>query len=195
MFLDGPFEGPAGPGVMPTFEGCGPYHRWTNPGIDGMPDETRALIEEVVSEQEFVGVLGFSQGAKLAAGLLLEQQLEEKSGEAENGEVGRRSKFNFGVLCMGVNPPLTSLPLGLVGAEIITIPTLHLIGNEDPWRDAGKKLYNEHFDHEQSKLFLFDVGHRLPTEEADTKRVVDEIRRLHRETSGRRQTDLEEISE
>jgi hypothetical protein len=180
---------------MPTFEGCGPYRRWTKPGIDCMPDETRALIEDVMKEQEFVGVLGFSQGAKLTAGLLLEQQMNEKSHEQENGDAAKRPRLNFGVICMGVNPPLTSLPLGLVGAEIITIPTIHLIGQGDPWIDTGKKLFNEHFDHDQSKLFQFDVGHRLPTEEADTATIINEIRRLHRETSGGKQVDLGEVVE
>ena len=193
MFIDGPFDSPPGPGVMPTFEGCVPFCSWAKPGVDGMPDETRELITDVVREHEFVGVLGFSQGGKLTAGLLLEQQLEDKARAVGDGDVERRTEFRFGVICMGTSPPLTSPPFGLPADEIITIPTVHLIGKEDEWKDLGKALYNDYFDHDRSKMLVFDVGHRLPTELADTKKVADEIRRLHRETSGG-SADLSEIA-
>jgi predicted esterase len=57
---------------MPTFKGYGPYRRWTKPGINSMPNKTCALIKDIIKEQVFVSVLGFSQGAKLTARLLLE---------------------------------------------------------------------------------------------------------------------------
>jgi hypothetical protein len=57
--------------------------------------------------------------------------MEEKSQEQENKDIAKRLRFNFGVICIGVNPPLTLLPLGLVGAEIITILTIYLISQGD----------------------------------------------------------------
>ncbi|KAL8724354.1 MAG: hypothetical protein Q9181_006865, partial [Wetmoreana brouardii] len=81
VFVDAPFECPAGPGVLPFFEGLGPYRRWIDEnGSD--EDKVRPLIRKTIAEDggNFVGVLGFSQGARLALGLLHEK--EEKRPDA-----------------------------------------------------------------------------------------------------------------
>lgn len=107
VFANGPFESGPGPGVLPSFEGCGPYFRWTEQrGASETPEETRTLLSRLAKEQilkdgrGFVGVLGFSQGAKLATGLLLEEQF----GKGIHWGEGLR----FGVICNGVSPPMTS---------------------------------------------------------------------------------------
>lgn len=68
---------------MPIFEVAGPFYSWTVPGKGGLDasEETSGLLNRIAAEQvarsgrPFVGVMGFSQGARLAAGLLLEQQV------------------------------------------------------------------------------------------------------------------------
>lgn len=67
IFLDAPFESPAGPGVLPVFEGCGPFYRWLSLGGEGL-QTTRDLIKHTLLEPDkegkkrnAVGVLGFSQ--------------------------------------------------------------------------------------------------------------------------------------
>lgn len=171
VFLDGPFPGPPGPGVLPVFESCGPFRRWTkSPADNNLPEETRTLIASVCEETEFVGVLGFSQGAKLAAGLLLEQQVRGRKG------------FRFGVLLMGVSPPIVS---GLSDEEKrtrITVPSVVVLGKEDPWREEGRRLYDEFWERGKVSLLELEIGHRLPILEAETKMIVDEILRLYRET-------------
>lgn len=171
VFLDGPFSSPPGPGVLPFFEGCGPFLRWNkSPSDPNLPEETKELIANACKEIEFVGVLGFSAGAKLAAGLLLEQQVKKRRG------------FKFGVLLMGVSPPLVS---GLTDEEKktrIKVPSVVVLGKDDPWREEGMRLYEEFWEVGRASLLELECGHRLPSVEAENRLIVEEILRLYRET-------------
>jgi len=179
FFLDGPFQSPPGPGVLPVFEGCGPFLRWIKIiGEDGIPDETRKVVDEALKERDFVGVMGFSQGAKLASGLLFEQQLAKKKSPGIGG-------FKFGVLLCGTSPPLTSALAVEEKTEIISIPAVHVVGLQDPWRDSSREMFEKYFDKESSKKLEFDIGHHLPSAENETAKIADEILRLYKETSGR----------
>ena len=189
IFLDAPFESGPGPGVLPTFEGCGPFYRWISEiGVYETPEKTKELIARLAQEQKmkdgrgFVGVLGFSQGAKLSAGLLLEQQL----GKGIDWGEGLR----FGVLCNGTSPPLTSNLSEAERMGRIAYPTLHLIGLEDPWREEGRKLKSKYCDETQAVLLEFDVDHRLPIKDDDNNKVAAEILRIHSETSRQSQAVL-----
>ena len=181
IFPDGP--GPHGPGpdVLPVFEGCEPFLGWANGGDAGpIPDETIQIIKKAIKERQrisdIVGVMGFSQGARTAAGLLYEQQLRDKGGEGE----GLGVDFKFGVLCMGTSPPLTDK---LSENELIAIPSIHVVGTSDPWAYSTRELYEGFFDKKTSKKIELDVGHRLPSVQEDTDKIVNEMRRLYRETS------------
>ena len=183
VFLNAPFESGPGPDVLPSFEGCEPYFRWTLDREPGeTPEETRILLSRLAKEQimkdgrGFVGILGFSQGARLATGLLLEHQL----GKGIDWGAG----VGFGVICNGTSLPLTS-ELSQEEKEVkVAIPTLHLIGLQDPWRDESRMLRSAYCDLEQAALLEFDVGHRLPVLAEDNARLVAEILRMHREASG-----------
>ena len=170
---------------MPFFAGCGPFLHWIKLNHDGIPTESKKVIEDAMKDKErdIVGVIGFSQGGKLAAGLFIEQQLREKLGKVD----GVRKGFRFGVFLNATSPPM--LPSGMSKEEmkeiIIRIPSLHVVGKEDTFKKEGEMLFNDHFDHERSKLIEFEVGHRLPTEEADTAKIAEEILRLYRETGGK----------
>lgn len=183
IFLDAPLESGPGPGVHPVFEGCDPYFRWVlEPSRVIMPQETRDALRKCFEERRvkdgrgFVGVLGFSQGARVAAGLLLEQQLRRAD------IVG--GGLQFGVFMNGTCPPLTYELSEVEKAERIAFPTLSVIGKEDPWKEEGKKLFSEHCDKEHAVLLEFDVGHRLPLLEEDTAKIAVEILRMYHETSG-----------
>ncbi|PSS22193.1 hypothetical protein M430DRAFT_98819 [Amorphotheca resinae ATCC 22711] len=196
VFLSAPFESAPGPDVLPVFEGCGPYFRWvpetssssssSSAAQEEMPIETKKLLNRIAQEQRakdgrgFVGVLGFSQGARLAAGLLLEQQqLGGTGGGLDCGE------FAFGILCNGVCPPLTSSASAHTQKIKIKIPTLHVIGLEDPWREESRKLMTDYCDPKYAVCLQFGVGHRFPVLKDDTEKVAKEILRLHGETLGR----------
>jgi predicted esterase len=154
-----------------VFESCGPFLRWTkSPTDSNLPEETKNLIANACEKTEFVGVLGFSQGAKLAAGLLMEQQVRGRKG------------FRFGVLLMGVSPPLASGLSDEERATKISVPSVVVLGKEDPWRDEGRRLYDEFWEKGKANLLELEVGHRLPILETENKMIVDEILRLYRET-------------
>ncbi|KAL2812174.1 serine hydrolase FSH [Aspergillus granulosus] len=119
-FFDGPFPRAAGPGVLPAFEGYGPYKSWFDPetnaedgggfdekGSDGI-SRVWGLMEERLKQRgggaEWVGVMGFSQGSRVVGGLLLDQQRREryKDGPGAAGGI----KLKFGVCCMGGGAPM-----------------------------------------------------------------------------------------
>jgi predicted esterase len=182
VFLNAPFESGAGPGVHPVFEGCDPYFRWVlDSSLVEMAEKTRDVIRDCFEDQRlkdgrgFVGVLGFSQGARVAAGLLLQQQLKIS-------EVGEG--LCFGVFMNGTRPPLTYGLSEQEQVQRIALPSLSVLGKADPWREDGRKLFSDHCDEKQAVLLEFDVGHRLPLLEEDTKQLAAEILRMHHETSG-----------
>lgn len=186
IFINAPFEAEAGPGVSPVFDGCDPFYRWIIIGSPDKPKKTDDLLKKTIADQKlkdgrgFVGVLGFSQGAKTAAGLLLEQQLKKR----RDGLDTNRDGFAFGVILCGTTPPLTVEISEAEKMEWIDIPTVHALGKQDPWRESSRHLYSQHFDPDQATLLEFDVGHRLPVLQEDTTKLAAEIIRMHRETSG-----------
>jgi predicted esterase len=196
VFLDAPVTSPAGPGVLPFFEGCGPFYRWGDHGSPNLSDQTRKKIAARIREieegsgefegqgkgkgrREVVGVLGFSQGGRCAAGLVLEQQLGVTSPLKEF------KGFRFGVFLNSTSPPLVSKELteDQRGQKVV-LPAVHVIGSEDPWRDDGYKLWKESFDERSACLIELSVGHRLPVKDEDTQRIVREILRVWKEVSG-----------
>jgi predicted esterase len=183
VFTSAPFESDPGPGMIPWFEDCGPYFRWTrHEEPTEIPEETRTLLSRLAKEQivkdgrGFVGVLGFSQGAQLASGLLLEEQLGKGIDWGEG--------LTFGVVCNGVCPPITSWLSQEEKDTEITIPTLHLIGESDPWKDESRRLRSAHCRIEQAALIECDVGHRLPVSPEDNAQVAAEIRNMCRRALG-----------
>ena len=98
VFVDSPFHSGPGPGVLPAFAGCEPYFRWLNPE-SLTPEQDQRHVRRVLMKAmkddggEFVGVLGFSQGGRLTAGLLADQ-------EEGNAWEGMRH-WKFGVMLCG----------------------------------------------------------------------------------------------
>lgn len=186
VYLDAPFVAPPGPGVLPFFEGCGPFYRWGNHGSPDLSEETKQKlllriqeVEEGTGEfaskgaREVVSVLGFSQGGRCAAGLVLEQQLNVA------GPLRKFKGFRFGVFMNSTSPPLVSVEMDVEDRKtLVTLPAVHVIGSEDPWRDEGERLYREHFDESTACLIELPIGHRLPVEEKDTQSIVKEILRV-----------------
>jgi hypothetical protein len=174
--------------VLPFFEGCGPFYRWGNHGSPDLSPDTQKRIAERISEvqegrgeyekkgkRKVVGILGFSQGGRCAAGLVLEQQLSIPSPIQTLAFEG----FKFGIFLNSTSPPLLSANLSeeqRVGK--VMLPAVHVIGTEDPWRDEGFKLWKGHFSGETSCLIELGIGHRLPVKDEDTLRIAKEVLRV-----------------
>ncbi|KAK4201950.1 putative serine hydrolase [Triangularia verruculosa] len=171
VFLPGFHECPAGPGVLPFFEGAEPYLKWLS---DSTPQEEKVhwselerLVDEVERQGPFVGVVGFSQGAK--AGMELVRYLENK---------GKEVRFWVGVC--GTVPfqgggseerkkgYRDSLGLGRVSKTA----SFHLIGEDDPWRGESEALVG-FFDDGTRRVRRFNGGHQVPLNKGVNQELVD----------------------
>ncbi|KAI9054483.1 hypothetical protein LZ554_001641 [Drepanopeziza brunnea f. sp. 'monogermtubi'] len=185
VFIDAPFESPAGPGVMPIFEDCGPYYRWLRPGAEELDVETRALISATLAAEgrPFVGIMGFSQGGQTAAATCLEQQQQVVAAAQAKAERGR---IGFGVFLNSTSLPVTA-GSGVGGdgdRQLIGLPSLHVVGLQDPWKEDGERLWQGSFEKDKAKKVEFDIGHRLPTRQEDTEVIAREVKRLYEEAKG-----------
>ena len=159
--------------------------------------ETRRKIVEVIEEGrgrgegEVVGVMGFSQGGRMAAGLLADQE----EGRAWAG----MPVFRFGVLLCASYPPYSLANAergagdwlrerdhhGVLGmpaeGEIMKgTPTVHVRGSLDPHLEKGRRL-GKYFGGRAQKVELeFEMGHHLPQAAGDERsggvRSTEEIR-------------------
>ncbi|KAI4256701.1 MAG: hypothetical protein L6R35_007499 [Caloplaca aegaea] len=199
VFVDAPFFCPPGPGVLPFFQGMGPYRRWISDAGGDEEGRVLPLLRKTMAEDggDFVGLLGFSQGARLAMGLLRDQQQQQQQ---QKGRADVLGEFEFGVLLCGTYPPL-SLSSGLLllpgGATprtaqfetlhfdeedegVVGIPTVHVVGDRDPYVPKSRLLVRCS-KRESRTVMEFDIRHNLPVKPADTQRLADRMVRLHRD--------------
>ena len=129
VFVDAPFFCDEGVGVAPVYSDWGPFRRWfrwlpTHDAIDAdsCVYEIEYAIKRAMDADDksggtgaWVGLLGFSQGAKLAASMLYERQLcldrgggEEEEEEMTGGGGGGGGKWKFAVVLAG-RAPLVAL--------------------------------------------------------------------------------------
>lgn len=143
---------------------------------------------------EWVGLLGFSQGAKICASLLLSQQIR-------NEQYGLQSilrvSFQFAVLLAGRGPlvslgPETTETAGVVDAaslavmtyptehssaaieSLIRLPTVHLHGLKDTGLSLHRQML-QYFDQRHARVIEWDGIHRVPITTKDVAAVVDGI--------------------
>jgi len=87
VFADGPWLSEMHEDLMPVYSHIGPCYRWANWSLHRSPIDDSSAIREVEcglmkamdkdeGEGEWVGFLGFGQGAALAFSILLENQLQ-----------------------------------------------------------------------------------------------------------------------
>ena len=198
VYVDAPFTCPPGMGVLPVFETAGPYYRWTPVKEGDDVARVRTAIRKAMIEEgdgmPFVGVMGFSQGAMLAAGILMEQCLRG------GGLAGEDVTFKFGVFFVPGFPPIGldsrytalgdlyeygkgELDPRYVGA--IKIPSVHLHGLRDPVLEKSRALarcFPDPGENDKEAIpktgIECDVGDHLPLGKegmADTKKIVNAI--------------------
>ncbi|KAM7206163.1 Serine hydrolase FSH [Naviculisporaceae sp. PSN 640] len=182
VFPEGFLECGAGPDVLPMFEGCEPFRQWLHDSPSRPEPEALdwasgvdRLVKEVLQRQgSFVGVIGFSQGAKAAMHLLRFLEKREREG-------GPMNPMLFSVMICGTVPlqgvkdPRDArakkfedcLALGK-----IETPSLHLIADDDPWRAESETLM-EFFSPRTRSVVRYKAGHHMPKEDGLNQRVVD----------------------
>ncbi|KGO65701.1 Serine hydrolase FSH [Penicillium italicum] len=197
-----------GPDVTSVYKEYGPFrvwlrdHRmpgvWTSrdiaAGIDAALALAMAADDAKGATGDWVGLLGFSQGAKVAASILYRQQ---KCG---------MTSFRFAVLFAGSGPlvwlmPNLPKPRGLVDADTpftypapawltlgsdehtLRLPTIHVHGLKDPGLDRHRDLLREYCDPLQTTLLEWEGNHRMPIKSRDVETIVQQIHKSARETA------------
>lgn len=194
LFLDAPFESLPGPGCMPTYAGMQPYLWWhcdesSADHFDVSVDEVRRRRQEVrkllcdkLQDTNVVGIMAFSQGARVATGICLDDQL------------GRHIKFIVliaatfpalpvnadDVLCQEssstIVTPAANADLGTpTRNRYITIPSVHVQGALDPWLPEGKQLRSSYFAESEAEVVVFSGAHTVPVKRQDVDNVVKTV--------------------
>ncbi|KAM7202180.1 citrinin biosynthesis oxidoreductase CtnB [Rhypophila sp. PSN 637] len=124
VFADGPFECHPHPDIVPVYGEHGPFYRWLRwmdrhepvPAHEACKSILEGLQKFMDADEgtgEWVGVLGFSQGAKIAGSLLWSQEWFKENAQDEEEEVvllrdntrgGKAVEFRFGVVMAGSAP-------------------------------------------------------------------------------------------
>lgn len=133
VFANGPFFCEPGPGMLPVYEGAGPFRRWFrwfNSHRTLKPkyhiEAIRRCLEDAIADDNesgacgpWVGILGFSQGARLAASMLFESQRRQtlrENGETPEGYEGPLDftiwdrDWNFAIFISGPAPLIALSP-------------------------------------------------------------------------------------
>jgi hypothetical protein len=135
---------------------------------------------------KWVGVMGFSQGAKVAASLLYRQQ-----------EGRSKTTFRFGILLAGSAPLamldqewdlqaiFKSLPKSGHPDSRFSIPTIHMHGLHDAGLHRHRQLY-ESCRRDTARLLEWDGSHRVPIKSKDLLPLIHQIREISQDTDAGR---------
>lgn len=211
-YAEAPFDSGPGPDVLSVYAEYGPFVRWF-PDPEHNIDDRAAIkainnsVKTAMDEDDrsgatgpWVGLLGFSQGAKLAASLMFRQQVRsEKLGRAQAG-----SDWKFAVVMAGRAPivnldpdvfrssmlsntsqiDLSGLPDvdDLMGEEhVLKLPTIHVHGLADPGLYFHRELLDDYCSIDSVRVLEWDGAHRVPVKSADVNPLIDQILRLAKE--------------
>lgn len=192
IFADGPHEGEPGYGMLPVFESCAPFYRWVTRrwklgegDTEPTPAEEVRLVDEAMDAavkreggemgwRRVVGVIGFSQGARLVGGILLRQKLWEKENPGRQEDCKWRLKF--GVMVGGPFPPIAmSEKVDAVDYELLRqIPTVHAWGRDDHVKSGCEEM-RKACESDVCFEMQFDGGHHMPLKDIEAKDLCDLI--------------------
>ncbi|KAI6350888.1 hypothetical protein MCOR25_010308 [Pyricularia grisea] len=136
----------------------------------------RYLVDIMEREGPFDGIIGYSEGATVAATLLLHEQRRFKKKRIQ-------PMFKYAIFFAGwppVDPELHWMILADESDEMITIPTCHIIGSLDPYVHGSMALYNV-CDPDTAYLFDHAKGHTLPRDKDTVKELGDVVRAAKKE--------------
>ncbi|KAF2155147.1 hypothetical protein K461DRAFT_266452 [Myriangium duriaei CBS 260.36] len=198
VFADGPYFCDAGPGIAAVYGAYGPFRRWLRWLPDHSEVDDEAAVEEILyairgamredpGTGPWVGVLGFSQGAKVAASLLYDTQCRMK--QTGTDEFG----WKFAVLLQGRHP-LVSLseyskhPAVINAGDVsegfdyhgtfeekLSLPTVHVHGLKDEGLPLHRRMLRQYCDPRSVTLVEWDGTHRVPLMKRDVTPICEAI--------------------
>jgi predicted esterase len=222
VFAEGPFLARPGPDVTSRYEKHGPFRGWLLSAAEnasGTDSELRAAqvvahIQDALhtaicaddlqgATGEVVGLLGFSQGAKVAASILYAQQVCQQHLLGSSATVW--PDFRFAVLMAGRGPlvwllPGVATPPGFISAaqpatavlsddgmgpaerlDLLQLPTLHVHGLHDTALELHRRLLKRYFRADSVSLLEWQGGHRVPIRTLHVDELVEGILKVARE--------------
>ncbi|KAE8441695.1 hypothetical protein EG329_004568 [Mollisiaceae sp. DMI_Dod_QoI] len=174
-FLDSPVECKAAAeleGVYP-----GPYYCFFEKHSEEEMQKAIDFVREIVEEDgPYACVIGFSQGASVAAAYIAQQQ---QSGSFED------EPFKVAVfLCAALIPPQIATDDELVNTigslGPIDISTVHVIGRKDPCAPQSLELVKS-CTQNTAQVLLNDGSHDIPRDAIMTKNIAASIERALRQ--------------
>lgn len=152
MFIDAPYlslEDPD-PGIQMFYPNRS-YYEWylrnNETNLHEGVEKSIESLESLLKTNSIDGILGFSQGTAMAT-ILLQLQMKNKS----------TSFIKFAILIGGIDPPHELHEC----SPHITIPSLHIIGNNDPYKSRSLKLL-ELYSQDLTTLLVHEEAHNIPT--------------------------------
>jgi len=207
VFAEAPFPSRPGPDVISVYENWAPFKSWVVPPEDDQYRESqktiRAIEDSLSAAMEndnqfggagkWVGLLGFSQGAKICASLLLCQKMR-----AERLGICSAINWSFAILLAGSgplvaldemfisipgladpsNPSSTAVQNAALGGNkehILDFPTVHVHGTQDPGLLEHRKLFTQYCRNGTARLMEWDGDHRVPIKTQDVLLLVGYI--------------------
>jgi Serine hydrolase (FSH1) len=197
VFITAPIECDAGPEILPFFDGCGPFFRWLcSDDLEGQEKillDLHRIIDDdaAATEEPFVAVMGFSEGASIATSLILDQQERCRRTTIESN-----LSFRFVILLSAGNSPpflfrdhvfFTQIKEGTghdasrgMEEHRVTIPSVHVLGLSDTRLTEGRDLLRRFYNDSISTVFECEGGHQLPTSPNYLARLAILILRQYR---------------
>jgi predicted esterase len=159
-----------------------------------MAPEVETLLRSTVqriraSGGRVVGLIGFSQGTKIVAGLLRASEYLVESGSQEEDWC----RFDLALsVCASYPPPLfpSFVPEDKrEGERKIEIPTFHVQGTQDEWNWAGKELIEKYYDVSEgdSEFVEWDMGHHYPVAVEESERIAKWMVAVYKKVEEKRQ--------
>ncbi|KAK3694498.1 serine hydrolase FSH [Podospora appendiculata] len=232
VYVQAPFPSLPGPDVLSVYKEWGPFKAWlvsaSLPAPQTAAEKSRVArdvvgklnhaIATALSADDLLGAtgpvvatLGFSQGAKLAASILMTEQTQRRRLAAQGlysaGLTTAWPDLRFAVLMAGRGPfiwlePESETPEGMLEAwhpwsaqvepvvsedaeedeHLLALPTLHVHGLKDVGLEFHRKMLEQYCAPGSTTLIEWDGDHRLPIKSKDVRDVVDQVIALGRAT-------------
>lgn len=215
VYAQAPFPAQPGSDVTSVYAKYGPFKAWQHSTPDGpernahdTANEINAALTAAMRADDcrnatgdWVALLGFSQGAKIAASILHSQQMyRQRSRQCAVGS----QEFRFALLLAGRGPlvwlaPEMVMPPGLVDAacpsiftdepvlvsdsdeHVLRTPTIHVHGLKDPGLKLHRRLLKQYCDPHCVTVLEWDGEHRVPIQTRHVNAIIEQIYSVARE--------------
>lgn len=106
-----------------------------------------------------VGVMGFSQGTRVATAVCLDSEL------------GR--DIRFAIMICGICPSLALSAAETQVSRPLDIVPVHVQGSGDPWLAKGTRLSKQYFNQRLATVVRFKGRHEIPVTTSDVQNIAE----------------------